>query len=324
MSKAIVIHQPGGPEALSFEERDLAKPGRGEVRVRHEAVGVNFIDIYHRSGLYPIPTPFTPGSEAAGVVTEIGEGVEDTKVGDRVCYFGPIGAYAEERNIPARNLIPVPEDISFEVAAASVLKGMTVCYLLEMTAEPKAGETVLFHSAAGGVGQIAVQWAKSLGVRIIGTVGSPEKAAIARSLGCDEVIDIRATPDFAPVVREMTGGKGVGIVYDSVGKDTFEASLDCLMPRGLMVSFGNSSGPASLPDVGLLMRKGSVYLTRPTLFHYFPDKPSSVAGSERLWSKIRDGAVSITVGQTWPLAKAGEAHSALAGRRTKGSTVLVP
>ncbi|MBU1173969.1 MAG: quinone oxidoreductase [Alphaproteobacteria bacterium] len=324
MSKAIVIHKPGGPEALAYEERELPPPGPGEARVRHKAVGINYIDIYHRSGLYPVATPFTPGSEAAGVVEAVGEGVDHLRLGDHVCYIGPIGSYAEERNIPADMLIPVPEDISLEVAAASILKGLTVCYLLEMTAEPKPGETIVFHSAAGGVGQIAVQWAKSLGLRVIGTVGSTEKAAAAKGLGCDEVIDIRANPDFASKVRELTGGKGVGVVYDSVGRDTFEASLGCLRPRGLMVSFGNSSGPASLPNVGLLMSKGSLYLTRPTLFHYFVDRASSIAGSERLWDKLRSGAVSINIGQTWPLAEAGKAHAALAGRQTKGSTLLMP
>ncbi len=324
MSKAIIIHEFGGPENLRYEDRELPPPGPGEARVRHEAVGLNFLDIYHRIGLYPLPLPLTPGSEAAGIVVAVGEGVDFLKKGDRVCYFGPIGAYAEERNIPAKNLIPVPDDISFETAAASVLKGMTVAYLLEMTAEPKPGETILFHAAAGGVGQIAVQWAKSLGLRVIGTVGSPEKAEIARSLGCDAVIDIRATPDFAPKVREMTGGKGVGVVYDSIGKDTFEASLDCLWPRGLMVSYGNSSGPVAVPNLGILASRGSLYLTRPTIAGYFPDRASSLAGAERLWSKIRNGSVKVNIGQRFPLAEVGKAHEALAGRLTKGSTVLVP
>ena len=324
MSKALVVHAFGGPEVLSYEDRDLPPPGPGEVRVRHAAVGINFIDIYHRSGLYPNKTPFVPGSEAAGTVTELGAGVDYLKPGDRVCYFGPMGAYAAERNIPAANLIPVPDDISLETAAAVTLKGLTALYLLEMTAKPQPGETIVFHSAAGGVGQIAVQWAKSLGLRVIGTVGSPEKAGIARALGCDEVIDIRATPDFAPIVREMTGGKGVGVIYDSIGKDTFEASLDCLWPRGLMVSFGNSSGPVAVPNLGILTAKGSLYVTRPTLFTYIVGRAAMAEAGARLWSKIRDGAVKVSIGQTFPLAEAGRAHTALQARETTGSTVLIP
>ena len=324
MSKAILIHEFGGPEVLKYEERELPPPGPGEARIRQEAVGINYIDIYHRSGLYPNNTPFVPGSEGAGVVTALGEGVDFLSVGERVCYFRPIGAYAEERNIPAVDLIPVPEDISSEVAAASVLKGMTVAYLLEMTAKPQPGDTIVFHSVAGGVGQIAVQWAKALGLRVIGTVGSPEKAAIAKGLGCDEVIDIRATPDFAPIVREMTDGKGVGVVYDSVGKDTFEASLNCLWPRGLMVSFGNSSGPVAVPNLGILAAKGSLYVTRPTIFGYFPDRASMLEGAALLWARLRDGSVAIKIGQTWPLADVAAAHEALGARQTKGSSLLLP
>jgi NADPH2:quinone reductase len=324
MSGAIIIRQFGGPEVLCFEDRNLPPPGANEAQVRHEAIGVNFLDIYHRSGLYPLPLPLTPGSEAAGIVTAVGEGVDFLKPGDRVCYTGPIGAYAEMRNIPAARLLPVPDDISFETAAAAILKGLTVLYLLEMTAEPKAGETIVFHAVAGGVGQIAVQWAKSLGLRVIGTVGSEEKAERARALGCDEVINIRATPDFAPRVRALTDGKGVRIVYDSIGKDTFEASLDCLSPRGLMVSFGNSSGAVAVPSLGILASKGSLYATRPTIAHYFPDRAAEIAGAERVWGKIRDGAVEIAIGQRFPLADAAKAHAALAGRQTNGSTVLTP
>lgn len=324
MSKAILVHEFGGPEVLRYQERDLPPPGRGEARIRHDAVGLNFLDIYHRIGLYPLPLPLTPGSEGAGTVTAVGEGVDFLKPGDRVCYTGPIGAYAEERNIPAARLIPVPDDISSEVAAAAILKGQTVHYLLEMTATPQPGDTIVFHAAAGGVGQIAVQWAKSLGLRVIGTVGSDEKAEVARALGCDEVVNIVATPDFASKVRELTDGKGVGVVYDSIGKDTFVTSLDCLWPRGLMVSFGNTSGAVSVPSLGILAAKGSLYVTRPTIASYFPDREAEIAGAERLWSKIRDGSVTIAIGQTWPLAETARAHEALATRQTRGSTVLVP
>lgn len=323
MMKAIRIHQTGGLDALRYEDRELNPPGSGEARVRHEAIGVNFLDVYHRIGLYPIPMPFVPGSEAAGVVMEVGEGVDFLKPGDRVCYTGPIGSYANARNIPAQRLIPVPDDIPSDIAAAAILKGLTVCYLLEMATHPQPGETIVFHSAAGGVGQIAVQWAKSMGLKVIGTVGSDEKAGLAKSLGCDEVINIRTTP-LAPMVRGLTGGRGVGIVYDSVGKDTFEDSLDCLSPRGLMVSFGNSSGAVSIPTLGILASKGSLYLTRPTLAHYFPDRAAELSGSQRLWSKIRDGAVSVNIGQRFALSEAAAAHAALESRATTGSTVLIP
>ncbi len=324
MSKAIIIDEFGGPEVLRYKDRELLPPGPGEVRIRHDAIGLNFLDIYHRIGLYPLPLPLTPGSEAAGTVTELGEGVDFLKPGDRVCYSGPIGAYSEERNVPAARLIPVPDDIPSEVAAAAILKGLTVLYLLEMTATPQPGETIVFHSVAGGVGQIAVQWAKSLGLRVIGTVGSDDKAEIARALGCDEVINIVTTPDFATKVRQLTGGKGVGVVYDSIGKDTFETSLGCLWPRGLMVSFGNSSGAVSVPNLGILAGKGSLYVTRPTIASYFPDREAEIAGAERVWAKIRDGSVTVAIGQTWSLAEVAKAHEALAARQTRGSTVLVP
>ncbi len=323
MNKAVVVEKTGGPEVLSFVERELPPPGRGEAQIRHEAIGVNFIDVYHRTGLYPVSLPLVPGSEAAGVVTAVGADVDFVKPGDRVCYFGPIGAYAETRNIPAERLIPVPDDIPFDSAAAAILKGLTAYYLLEMTAAPRKGDTILFHSAAGGVGQIAVQWAKSMDLVVIGLVGSDEKAKIATSLGCDHVINSRETA-FAPKVRALTGGRGVDIVYDSVGKDTFEASLDCLKMRGLMVSFGNSSGPVSIPNLGILSSKGSLYLTRPTLYHYCHDRISSIAAAERLWGKIKDGSVRISIGQRFALAEAASAHEALEGRRTTGSTVLIP
>ncbi len=324
MNKAIVVHQTGGPEVLVYEEHQIAPPAKGEAQIRHEAVGVNFLDVYHRIGLYPLPLPLVPGSEGAGVVTAVGEGVNFLKPGDRVTYAGVLGSYSQTRNLPASRLIPVPDTVPLDVAAAATLKGLTTCYLLEMTANLKPGDTIVFHSAAGGVGQIAVQWAKSMGVKVIGTVGSEEKAEIARSLGCDHVIDTRANPDFAPKVRELTEGKGVAVVFDSVGKVTFEASLDCLRPRGLMVSFGNSSGPVSVPSLGILSSKGSLYVTRPTLGHYFPDRAAEIAGAEKLWAKIRDGVVKIAIGQRFPLAEAKQAHIALEGRKTTGSTVLIP
>jgi len=324
VSKAIVVRKAGGPEVMKLEERDLPPPGPGEVRVKHEAIGLNFLDVYHRSGQYPVEAPFVPGSEAAGVVTAVGPEVGAFKLGDRVCCRGPMGTYCEERNVAANRLLPVPDGISSEIAAATTLKGLTALYLLEMTWPVKKGETILFHAAAGGVGQIAVQWAKALGARVIGAVGSDDKEAIAKKLGCDEVINIRAVPDYAPIVAKMTGGRGVDVVYDSIGRDTFERSLDCLRPRGLMVSFGSSSGPVSIADLGILAAKGSLYLTRPTPAHYFADRQVELASAARVFEMIGNGTVKISIGQTFALADAAKAHEALASRHTTGSSVLVP
>lgn len=323
MSKAIRVHAFGGPEELKWEDVDLPAPAKGEVRIRHEAVGLNFIDIYHRTGLYPQNLPFTPGQEGAGEIVAVGEGVDKFEPGDKVCYQGAMGAYADERNIAASKLIRLPDDIPADIAAASLLKGLTVCYLLEMTWPVKKEETILWHAAAGGVGQIAVQWAKSIGATLIATAGSDEKTQIAKDLGADHVINLEKE-DFVARVRDITGGKGVDVVYDSIGKDTFERSLDCLRMRGLMVSFGNSSGPVAVKTLGILASKGSLYLTRPTLAGYFTTPEEEQAGADKLFEKIRSGAVKISIGQEFPLADAAKAHEALAGRKTKGATVLRP
>lgn len=323
MTKAIVIRKFGGPKVLKLEDVEVGDPGSGEIRVRHEAIGLNFIDVYHRTGLYPNELPFTPGSEAAGVVTAVGKGVSDFKEGDRIAYFNPIGSYAEERLMPASKAVPIPDDIEADVAAAIILKGMTVNYLLTMTWVLQAHDTALIHAAAGGVGLIAVQWARSIGARVIGTVGSDEKAELARQAGADEVINIR-TENFTDRVRALTGGRGVDVVYDSIGKDTFEDSLDCLRPRGLLVSFGNSSGPVSVPNLGILAAKGSQYVTRPTLAHYYLDRETELRSAETLFNKVREGALNITIGQRFALADAAKAHKALEGRKTHGSTILTP
>jgi NADPH2:quinone reductase len=323
VTKAIRVHQFGGPEVLQYEAVSLPPPGAGEIRLKHEAIGLNFIDVYHRTGLYPNQTPFVPGSEAAGTVTAIGADVSDIQAGDRVTYHGPMGAYCQERNMPAAKALPLPADISFETAAAITLKGMTVCYLLTMTWPLKAGDTLLLHAAAGGVGSLAVQWAKHLGARVIGTVGSEEKAALARAHGADEVINLQQE-DFVARVHALTGGRGVDVVYDSIGKATFERSLDCLRPRGLMVSFGNASGPVTVENLGVLAAKGSLYLTRPTLAHYFGDRETALEGAARLFELVRKGVLTVNIGQRFKLSEVAESHRALEGRRTVGSTILLP
>ena len=267
MTHAIRIHQTGGPEVLSWDEVEAGHPGPGEVRIRHTAIGLNFIDTYHRSGLYPLPLPAILGSEGAGVVVEIGGGVTEVKAGDRVGYAGPVGAYAEERLVAAHRLVLLPDDVDDRVVAAAMLKGMTAQYLLRRTHRVEAGETILLHSAAGGVGLIAAQWARSLGATVIGTVSTDAKAVLARDAGCDHVV-VTSRESFVSRVREITGGAGVSVVYDAVGKDTFEGSLDCLAPLGLMVSFGNASGPVPPVSPLVLSQKGSLFLTRPTLMHY--------------------------------------------------------
>lgn len=320
--KAVFVDQFGGPEVLSLRDRDVGEPGPGEIVVRHHAIGVNFIDTYHRSGLYPNPLPLIPGSEGAGEVIAAGPDVS-FKVGDRVAYQGTIGAYADVRIMPAIKALRIPDAISYEIAASIMLKGLTAYYLLFRTWPVKAGDTILFHAAAGGVGLIACRWAKSLGATVIGTAGSAEKVALALENGCDHVINY-AQENFPQRVRELTGGKGVDVVYDGVGQATFEDSLDCLRPLGLMVSFGNATGPVSVPDLGILARKGSLFLTRPVSSHYFADRDALVAGANALFAAVETGAVVPHIGQTFPLSEAAEAHRALEDRKTIGSTILVP
>lgn len=325
MSNAIRIHQCGGPEVLRWEEVSVGVPGPGEVKLRHTAVGLNFIDVYHRSGLYPLPgMPATPGMEGAGIVAAVGEGVSEVTVGDRVAYAGlPPGAYAEERLIPAHRLVRLPDAISDQQAAGMMLQGMTVQYLLRSTFRIKKGDKILLHAAAGGVGLIACQWAKHLGATVIGTVGSPEKAALARAHGCDFPLLYREE-DWVAKVKELTGGEGVAVVYDSVGKDTFLKSLDCLRPLGLMVSFGQASGAVPPLDTSLLAAKGSLFLTRPTIMTYTARRDDLLASSAELFKVVQSGAVKIEVKQTYPLCDAAQAHRDLEARKTTGSTVLIP
>src|SRR5690349_7623655 len=324
MTHAIRFHKPGGPEVLSWEEVQVGKPGPGEARIRHTAVGLNFVDIYNRSGLYPIQLPSGLGGEAAGVVEEVGAGVTDLKPGDRVAYgSAPLGAYAEARLIPADRLLKLPDGIDDRTAAAMMLKGLTVQYLLRQTYRLKGGETILFHAAAGGVGLIACQWARALGVTMIGTVGSDEKAQLAREHGCAHTI-VYTRESFVDRVKEITGGKGVPVVYDGVGKDTFPASLDCLSPRGMFVSFGNASGPVAAFNLGLLAQKGSLYATRPTLVNYATDRVSLNAMASELFGMVRAGKIKADVRQTFALKDAAETHRALQSRQTTGSTLLLP
>jgi len=325
MVKAIRIHQPGGPEALVWDEVEVGAPGPGQVRLKQTAVGLNYIDVYHRTGLYPVPAlPSTIGLEAAGVVEEVGEGVADLAVGDRVAYASPpIGAYAEARLMPADRLVKLPEQIDERRAAAMMLQGMTVQYLVRRTYRVQPGETVLFHAAAGGVGLIACQWLSRLGATVIGTVGSKEKAALARAHGCHHTIDYREE-DFVARVKEITDGDGVPVVYDSVGKDTFEGSLNCLRPFGLMVSFGNASGPVPPFDLGKLAALGSLYITRPTLMTYNARRADLENSAAELFDAVLTGAVKIEVNQTYPLAEAAQAHRDLEARKTTGSTILIP
>jgi len=322
MAHAIRFHQTGGTEVLVWEEIEVGRPGPGEVRLRHRTIGINYIDIYIRSGLNPAPLPSGLGTEAVGVVEEIGPGVTEVKVGDRVAYSGgPLGAYSEERIMPADRLIVLPDGISDEQGAAMMLKGMTAQYLLRQTYRVKAGDTVLFHAAAGGVGLIACQWAKSLGATVIGTVGSEEKAELARAHGCDHPI-IYTRENFVERLREITSGEMVPVVYDSVGKDTFMASLDCLRPRGLMVLFGQSSGAVDPIDLNVLAQKGSLYVTRPTLKTYADKRADLLAMAQELFDAVLSGAVRIEVNQTYPLKDVAEAHRDLQARRTTGSTIL--
>ncbi|HUE46667.1 MAG TPA: quinone oxidoreductase, partial [Aestuariivirgaceae bacterium] len=324
MMKAIRIEQTGGPEVMQLVDVDLPPPGKGEIRIRQTAVGLNFIDTYHRSGLYPVKLPAGLGLEAAGVVEEAGEGVTHLKKGDRVAYGnGPMGAYAQARNAPANRVSKIPDGISDEVAAAMMLKGMTVRYLLRESYKVKSGDTILLHAAAGGIGLIASQWAKALGATVIGTAGSEEKAELARAHGCDHVI-LYKSEDVPARVRELTGGKGVPVVYDGVGKDTLMMSLDSLKPRGLLVSFGNASGPVDKFDIGILAAKGSLYVTRPTLATYVAKDEDLQANASELFDVVKSGKVKIEVNQSYPLSETVKAHKDLEARKTTGSTILVP
>jgi len=324
MAKVIRFHEKGGPEVLRVEEDSIGDPGPGQARVRHLAVGVNFIDCYHRSGLYPVPLPSGLGNEAAGIVERVGEGVKSVKVGDRVAYAGGLpGSYAEVRVMAADRLVRLPDDIDPQHAAAMMLKGLTVQYLLRRTYRVQAGDVVLWHAAAGGVGLIACQWLKALGATVIGTVGSDEKVEIARAHGADHVI-VYTRESFPEKVRELTGGKGVPVVYDSVGKSTFMGSLDCLQPLGLMVSFGNASGPVQNLDLSVLSQKGSLFLTRPTLMTYSAKREDLEAMAAELFQIVRSGQVRIEVGRALPLAEAAQAHRDLEARKTTGATILLP
>ena len=322
--RAIRIHQTGGPEVLKLEEVDLPKPGKGEVRLRQHAVGVNFIDVYYRNGFYSAPgLPFTPGSEGAGEVVEVGPEVKDFKPGDRVAYCGAMGAYAEERNIEARHLFKLPRGISYETAAAMMLKGLTAQYLLHQTYRVKEGDAILVHAAAGGVGLILCQWGRALGANVIGAVGSPEKAELARKAGAHHTILYR-DEDFAKRVEEITKGEKCAVVYDGVGKATFPASLDCLKPFGMFVSFGSASGGIEAFDIGLLGRKGSLFATRPTLFTFLADRARGESMACDLFRAVGNGDVTIHIGRRLPLGEAAEAHRALEARETTGSLVLLP
>ncbi|MDD3353328.1 quinone oxidoreductase [Zoogloea sp.] len=324
MSRLIRFARTGGPEVLEWVEADLPPAAAGEARVRHHAVGLNYIDTYHRSGLYPVPLPSGIGMEAAGVVEAVGEGVTEVAVGDRVAYAGgPLGAYAEVRNIPADRLLVLPESLSFEQGAAMMLQGLTAQYLLRRTYRVQPGDTILIHAAAGGVGLMVCQWAKALGATVIGTVGSDEKAALARQNGCDHPI-VYTREKVSERVREITGGAGVPVVYDSIGRDTFMDSLACLRPLGMMVTFGNASGPVAPVDPGLLGRMGSLFLTRPSLFAYAARREDLVAMANDLFAVVEAGQVRVAVHQRFPLQEAAAAHRALEARQTTGSTILVP
>lgn len=324
MPHAIRLHAVGGPDVLRWEDVALPELAANEARVRHEAVGLNFIDIYHRTGLYPLPLPSGIGLEGAGVVEAVGSAVTEVKVGDRVAYAGgPIGAYAEVRHIPADRLVKLPDAIDFKTAAAMMLQGMTAQYLLRRTYKVQPGDTILIQAAAGGVGLIVCQWAKALGATVIGTVGSDEKAALARAHGCDHPI-VYTRENFVERVKDITGGQGVPVVYDSIGKDTFTGSLDCLRPLGMMVTFGNASGPVPPVDTLELSKRGSLFLTRPTLFTYVAKREDLVQTAQELFDVVTSGKVKIEVQQTYALKDAAQAHIDLAARKTTGSTVLLP
>lgn len=323
MSRAFVVREHGGPEQLRLEDLEVAAPGPGQLRIRNRAIGLNFVDVYQRTGLYATPLPFVAGNEGAGEVMAVGSGVTGFAPGDRVAYQGPVGAYADERLLPAERAVHLPNNISFETAAAALLKGATAFYLLHWTHELKAGETILVHAAAGGTGQILVQWARAIGAKVVATAGSEEKCELVRQLGADLVINYKSD-DFVAAVKDFTGGRGVDVVYDGVGKATFEPSLDCLRVRGLMVSFGNASGPVALPRLGILAEKGSLYVTRPTGAAYFRTAEDIRTAAAALFNMIELGKITVDIAQRRPLTEAVEAHRALEARETTGSTVLIP
>ena len=323
MTKAVRFHKTGGPEVLQLEDVQVGEPGQGQARIRHTAIGVNFIDTYQRSGLYPMQLPATAGNEGAGVVEAVGPGVTLVKPGDRVAYTGQVGSYAGQRLLQADRLLKIPEGISDEQAASMLLKGMTVHYLIHRTYPVKAGDTVLWHAAAGGVGLIACQWLKALGATVIGTVGSEDKAKLARAHGADHVINY-STENFVQRVKAITGGKGLPVVYDSVGKSTWEGSLDCLRPLGMWVTFGNASGPVPPLNTGILAQKGSLYLTRPTLMTYTASRADLEMTSRALFDIVKSGKVKIEITARYKLADAAQCHRDLEGRKTTGSVILVP
>jgi len=323
MTQAIRVHQHGGPEVMQWETVEVPAPGPGQVRLKHHGVGVNYIDVYQRSGLYKMPLPFIPGSEGAGEVVAVGAGVTDFKVGDRGAYAGAMGSYTQERVMPADRLVKLPDNIEYKTGAAMMLQGMTVRYLLRETYKVGPGTTLLFHAAAGGVGLIACQWARHLGATIIGTVSTPEKAELAKAHGATHVINYK-TEDFVKRVKELTGGQGVDVVYDAVGKDTYPGSLDCLKPLGLWVSFGNASGAIKDFDILQLSAKGSLYATRPTLGTYVAKRADLLANAGELFDLVGKGIVKINVNHTFPLKDAVQAHRDLEARKTTGSIVLLP
>ncbi|MBK1890599.1 quinone oxidoreductase [Undibacterium sp. 14-3-2] len=324
MVKAIRMRSVGGPEVMEYVDVELGKPGPGEVLIRHKACGLNYIDVYFRTGLYPQALPAGLGMEAAGVVEAVGDGVRHVVVGDRVAYAGrPLGAYSEARVMPAAQLVRLPDSISFETAAAMMLQGLTVQYLFHRTYPLKGGETILFHAAAGGVGLIACQWARAIGVNMIGTVGSDEKAALAKAHGCAHVINYNKE-NFVERVREITEGKGVSVVYDSIGKDTFTGSLDCLAPLGMMVSFGNASGPVPAFSLSELASRGSLFITRPSLMNYTSNRVDLEQMASHLFTMVESGKVKIDIRQRYPLSEVASAHQDLEARRTTGSSLLIP
>jgi NADPH2:quinone reductase len=323
-AKAIRIHQYGGPEVLQFDDVEVAEPGEGEARIRHTAIGLNYIDTYHRSGLYPMPLPAGLGSEAAGIIDAVGTGVTGVEPGDRVVYTGrPADAYSEYRNFPSSQCVPIPDEVSDEQAAAVFLKGLTAWYLLRRSYKVQAGDPILLYAAAGGVGSLASQWAKDLGAIVIGVVSTDAKADLARANGCDHII-MADNPDVAGAARELTDGKGVAAVYDSVGKDTFMNSLDALRPHGVMVTFGNATGPVDPVAPAELAKRGSLFLTRPVLFDFISTREDLLGAARELFAVVKRGAVKISINQRYALKDAAQAHTDLEARKTTGSTILLP